>query len=112
MRTREELQWVTGFIEADGCFSTARLLTRSGEHKVRRYPCVAAGQRDPEVLYRLQKYLGLGLVHERHTINHYNYRANGFEKTQAIIAMLWDFMGPVKKEQARRVLKESEFVYE
>ena len=106
MRTREELAWVAGFVEADGCFSTSRLKTRAGKIRDRRYPCVAVGQIDREVLDRIQSFLGLGLIHYTNP-PHLHFRANGLEKTQAIIAMLWPFMGTVKKAQATRVLEEA-----
>lgn len=107
MTFREKMAWVAGFVEADGSFSSARLLTRAGTTRQQRYPCLAVGQRDPEVLYRIKEYLGFGLVHERHTSNHYNYRANGRELTQAATAMLWEFMGPIKRAQAVRVIQDS-----
>lgn len=37
---------------------------------------------------------------------HYKFDIYGFEQTQALIALLWPWLGPVKRQQAKQVLNE------
>lgn len=101
MRTREELAWAAGLFEGDGS------VTITGWDS----PTLFVDQSgDPEVLHRFAEALGLGVVHGPYpgaTANRqprWQFRVSGFEATQAVAAMLWPWLGRVKKLQVRRVL--------
>lgn len=110
---REELAWAAGFFDGEGCFY----------HGVRkRYAGSAGGpyrwtetritQAHPQVLERFQQAVGLGKVYGPYDKKRPNqrpqwqYLASGFHQTLAIIAMLWPWLGSVKRAQAASVIRE------
>lgn len=102
-RARIELAWCAGFVEGDGSFSYS---ASTGT------PVVSIRQNELQPLERVERALGLGKIYgpyERRETDlsrspYWNYRAHGFERVQAITAMLWPWLGPAKREQAARVL--------
>ncbi len=73
------------------------------------------GQIDPQVLHRFQKAVGIGKVYgpwtKTRTRTHklpmtvYRYNANGgWAEVQAVVAMLWFKLSPVKRAQAAEAL--------
>ena len=61
----------------------------------------------PEVLRRFQAAMvGMGKVVGPDEDGLYVWRTRGFEEAQATIALLWRFLGPVKRRQARAALRE------
>jgi hypothetical protein len=100
---REEFGWTAGFFDGDGCFSYSN--STGGM-------CVAIGQRDREVLDRFRRIVGVGKIYGPYDrkpgglggITLFQYRAAGFEKTQAIAGMLWFKLGSAKREQATQVM--------
>lgn len=101
---RVALAWAAGFFDGDGCFS----LTRAS-----RYPCVSITQQHPEVLLRFAEAVGLGKLygpyrHRTKTLSTKPFcvlRVHGFAEVQAVAAMLWPWLGDMKRRQAWEVLR-------
>ena len=101
---REELAWAAGFFDGEGCFS----YTDRGRHGV-----ATIGQTDMRPLERLRQAVLVGKIYGPYDKKHpgrvskrpqWNYRAHRREHVQAIAAMLWFKLGPVKRRQALDVL--------
>jgi hypothetical protein len=104
MTRRQELAWAAGFFDGDGCFG----------YTPRTGICVAIGQRDRDVLDRFLRIAGVGKVYGPYERTSgglggerlFQYRAQGFEKTQAIAALLWFKLDAAKRAQAIDVLRK------
>src|SRR5256885_8714165 len=94
---REELAWAAGFFDGEGWVGTG---LRSG----RRYPRLAVAQKDRRALERFQAAVSVGHIHGPNPHGHknplYQYETNGCHRVRAVIAMLWTWLGPVKRAQA------------
>jgi hypothetical protein len=99
-----ELAWAAGFVDGEGCFSVMKI--RRG--RPRNYPLLTISQREPpDVLYRFQAAVGVGYVNGPYqTIGRpaYYYRVNGAEKVFRVVKLLWPWLSPVKRRQARKVI--------
>jgi hypothetical protein len=99
MRTREELAWAAGFFEGEGCITLSHT---SG--KQRPQLVLMVSQVDPWPMERFVEAVGIGTaqyVEPRwapRQQNVYRYRIVSFEKCQAVIAMLWPWLSPRRKE--------------
>ena len=106
--SREDLAWAGGFFDGEGHVRSI------GD---RSYPALQIRQAGsftapPEVLTRFQKAVcGLGYVYgpmfapERlEHMPQWSYEAHGFEAVQAIFAMVWPWLGPIKRAQFARVI--------
>lgn len=96
---REALAWAAGLFDGEG--ST----TQSGRSLV-----ICMRQNDPRVLHRFQQAVGLGKVYGPYSEDGgkrqmWQWRATGWKNVQAIIAMLWTFLSPAKREQAVRRMR-------
>lgn len=103
--TVAELAWSAGFVEGEGCWYS----TKNGNNT--SYPRFTISQVDPQVLNRFRDAVGVGTVrgprfYKDRPNNRpcYEYTIWGLEKVQAVTAMLWSFLGPIKRAQATRVL--------
>ncbi len=112
---REELAWAAGFFDGEGHvhFQMRRNGNPTDTHRWRRIQ-IQVNQCHPEVLERFQKAVGgIGVIGGPYgpyssgpnKRAHWKYGADGFAKSQAVIAMLWPFLGSVKKEQAAKCLR-------
>lgn len=100
--SREELAWAAGFFD--------------GEGYIAGHNCRGSGQRlqipqvDRRALDRFQRAMGFGKVvgpwPNGKFSPRYHYRVGRFAEVQAAIALMWTWLGPVKKEQARNALRE------
>ena len=103
--TREQLAWAAGFFDGEGyvgCAPSTLQLTLS------------VGQSgSPALLERVQAALGgLGSIGgpygpyptkvSRKPV--WRLQLNGYEKVQGAIALLWEWLGPVKRAQAKQAL--------
>ena len=106
-----ELAWAAGFFDGEG--STGAGLDRpSGS--VRIFASVpqasASAEGAPVVLRRFHRAVGslgrVGSPHlDRRSGTHlYQWRTDNFEEVQAVVALLWSHLGPVKRAQAQRAL--------
>lgn len=95
---RELLAWAAGFFDGEGTIFL---------HTQNKKPRIEVGQQDTEVLAHFdQATLRLGKIYGPYPPKgQYQYMAYGFEKCQAIIAMIWPWLGSIKRVQARKVLK-------
>lgn len=100
---REELAWAAGFFDGEGTttasgsnpFSVNLQVPQCHEEALRRFKKAVGGLGK---IYGPFAPSGLGKKPE------WRYRLWGFEQVQAVIAMLWSFLGTPKREQATRVL--------
>jgi len=114
-----ELAWAAGFFDGEGStIWTTRRPRKAGRlpktgirswtyHNV-QLSVSQSGQELPEVLTRFKQALGIGwlggpYVHgKRQPIWHYS--VSGFERVQAVVAMLWRYLSSTKRAQAKRCL--------
>lgn len=103
---REELAWAAGLFDGEG---NVRLI-RKHVGSQRGQPHLSIAQVNPIVLQRFRDAVGIGKVYGpylQRTANrrpYFVYSGGGFPSIQAVIAMIWSFLSPVKKEQARTTL--------
>ena len=106
---REDLAWAAGFADGEGSFHP----TVDCRPSRKPHPRFEIGQSDIRALERFQKVLPFGahvsgpyyLNHPRRA-PHWRYYVNGFENVQALLSLLWTWLGPVKRQQAKSTLKE------
>ncbi len=55
--------WITGFVDGDGCFNIERRITRGGGSMVRHRFIVSQDNRSKDILYALKKAFKCGSVH-------------------------------------------------
>ena len=106
--SREDLAWAAGFFDGEGTGYSEGSPTR------RHRPTIAisqSGEAGKKTLARFQKAIGgLGKVYGPYKPSQtqkqirYYWQARTFETTQAIMAMLWCFLGDVKRDQMARIL--------
>jgi hypothetical protein len=107
---REQLAWAAGFLDGEGCF----YITEQNKRKPPR-PRFELGQVHTAVLERFKKVVGFGAPvngpYTRKQKPHikaapmWTYSVSGFEDVQALVALLWTWLGPVKRAQAKSVLQ-------
>jgi len=96
---REGLAWAAGLFDGEGSTSIARRGVR-----------LAVKQHEPTVLLKFQDAVGLGTVYGPYAIKgregffEWSFVVTRFEHVQAVVAMLWPWLGPVKRYQARVAL--------
>jgi LAGLIDADG DNA endonuclease family protein len=103
---REELAWAAGFFDGEGCFSWTT---------TQAWGCAVINQTNRESLERFQRAVGaVGKIYGPYTQRQkdrwsrkpqWAFRAHRREHVQAIAAMLWFRLGPIKRDQARNVLR-------
>ena len=106
---RERLAWAAGFFEGEG--SCCINQERPGQKRFS--PRLTIQQMSPEVLVWFQQCVGgLGVVTGPHSRNRnrekqfWQFNARGWREVQAIVAMLWGFLGEVKKNQIKETYRE------
>lgn len=105
-RSREELAWAAGFADGEGSFYLEKI------GKDTWAPAFGLVQTDPRVLERFADVMGFGKVvgpfgpYKKGPKSKplYSWRARSFEKAQAVLALLWTWLGPVKRKQATSIL--------
>lgn len=111
---REELAWAAGFFDGEGCtWSGIRL--RKDRKWTQRHLAASIGQARLEgrnLLERFQKAVnGVGAISgpfRQRQLNRqefWQWRVNTFEEVQAVVAMLWIFLGNIKRRQAQIALR-------
>lgn len=105
---REELAWAAGFFDGEGCI--IKTTTKSLNHS-RMHVYITIAQTDTYVLERFKRAVGgMGRICKRRrmkSIKHsqrWDYIVSTFESGQAVIAMLWPWLSPIKRKQAHGVL--------
>jgi hypothetical protein len=105
-----DLAWAAGFIDAEGCFGTARAGARKRGpdwYRVRASatqhgaPCVI-----PEVLVRLQRVLGgMGRIERHGEIDDFKWVAEGDANVASVLRTLEPYLGALKSEEGRIALE-------
>lgn len=113
---REELAWAAGLFDGEGNIRTASYNKHlKGDSNLHMALRLTVAQSDRRVLDRFKEAVGgLGQVlgpydHMKYGISrkpHFTFQAANFEAAQAIIAMLYPFLSPVKREQSLQALKQ------
>lgn len=105
MRTREELAWLAGVIDGEGHFGKSS--------KVAAFTIGQAGTLagPPDLLVRCRDVLGFGSItgprvrgDRTNPIPMWFFNTGGFPRVQAVLALVWPWLGPVKRAQAVAVL--------
>lgn len=102
-----EIAWAAGFFDGEGC-TTA--------YKNHRFtPMASLSQAGPKPLALLERFRqalgGLGTItgpvlrNPKHQPI-YSWHVTGYENCQAVIAILWKYLGPIKREQATKRFKQ------
>lgn len=96
-----ELAWAAGFFDGEGY--TGCQLVHAGKSECTRLVVEICQMRDRGVLDRFRTAVGsIGVVSDtKRRPGVWRYRTEGFEETQAVIAMLWKYLSPVKRWQAK-----------
>jgi hypothetical protein len=107
-----ELAWAAGFFDGEGSTLIAPFSKKRPD--LLQFNLRVSQSSDtgtPEVLTRFQKAVGgLGTIYGPYSTRkekrkpEYKYVVCKFEHTQAVIAMLWNHLGRVKKDQAKAAL--------
>lgn len=105
---RENLAWAAGFADGECSFYLEK-----NSPRYPRTPCFTITQIDARVLHRFRDVVGFGVVMGPNGPYNkgpkarplYYFRVRGFEKVQAVMALLWSWLGPVKRAQAQATLK-------
>lgn len=102
---KEELAWAAGFFDGEGHVG----LTSDKRHRF--YLFISIAQTDTYVLERFRSAVGeIGRICKRRTMKsvkhnqRWDYVVTIFESCQAIIAMMWPWLSPVKRKQASNAL--------
>lgn len=104
---QKELAWAAGFFDGEGY--TACLFRQKGRGTA--YIATTIGQVDRQVLDRFQAAVGVGKVRGPYQLKAKNQKiwmwsaTANFEHAQAMIAKLWKFLSPVKRDQAAKALR-------
>lgn len=107
--------WAAGVIDGEGCFHAQRhKQTKRGCNYEYRYPALVVGQSSndgcPAILLRLQELFG-GTINgpQKHNLpnrkDKYNWRVSSYEQVQQVLIFIWNWLGPIKREQAKNVFK-------
>lgn len=109
--TPQQLGWVAGIVEGEGCISTTA--TPRINH-VYIYPLVKVGMADEDVIRRLAEWTGLGRVSGPHLppvrakAGHkpqWHWNVNKIAHVEALCSALWPLLGERRRDQVR-VLRE------
>jgi len=102
-----QIAWAAGFFDGEG--STIAYQPNKGSRYLRLQATVPqSGHGEvPEVLHRFRAaMLGMGKIAGPNEYGVYVWRTRAFEETQASIALLWAYLGPVKRAQATAAIRE------
>lgn len=112
---REELAWAAGLFDGEGSIYIRKEKAKTSD-RILKYIQIDIGQTDRQVLDRFQKAVnGLGKVYGPYTTRsrvhkewnqRWEFKGASFEHVQAIIAMLYQFLSPVKQGQTLGYLQE------
>lgn len=118
---RDELRWAAGFFDGEGSTYLHKTFykRKDGNTTIGQHPYIQLAQAEPTVLERFDiavNHLGTLSKPYAHTKQLrgnerpcYTYRISSFEKVQAVIALLWNFLSGPKREQAKYVLQNTTF---
>jgi hypothetical protein len=105
---RERVIWAAGLFEGEGSF---------GSHEQTGYPRASLGMTDEDRVRLFHKVVGVGRIYEadrrsRGWKMYYRWQTGRFEHVQAVVAMLYPFLGPRRRDQARGMLERASDLYD
>lgn len=77
--------WITGFVDAEGCFSIIIEVSSSLKWKVRTSFEINLHEKDKEILYKIQSYFGVGAIYHRRDRKISVYRVSNVNYIKDII---------------------------
>jgi len=102
----EEIAWAAGFFDGEGTTIATTTTARPGYFRLQVTVPQCGRDGVPEVLLRFQRaVLGMGVLDSPDANFIHRWRAQGFGDAQATIALLWRFLGPVKRDQAAAAIR-------
>lgn len=110
-----ELAWAAGFVDGEGCFVANSRARRKGSVPYRSLNLLISQAGDgetlfdpPYALFRFKAAVGVGRIYgpyrNRRDRPIFRYQVSGLEQAQHVIAVLWPFLSPVKRGQAKQAL--------
>ena len=112
---KERLAWAAGFFDGEGSAHACYSYVRKSDGGTRAYPQVSISQSGDLGREPLDKFNaavgGIGKIYgpyppaKNQRKVRYMWEASGFEKTQAIMAMLWGHLGTEKRNKFNSVLR-------
>ncbi len=98
-----KLAWAAGFFDGEGCTYAKKWdAFKNGYSGM----ALEITQADSFVLYKFRDAVGgLGKVYFPNARGVWKFRSTRFEHIQAIVAMLWKWLSPPKREQWRAAIK-------
>lgn len=100
---REDLAWAGGFFEGEGCFTM-------GNARRKRTALAAVNNTDLSSLERFHRAVQLGRIngpygpYATNSKEQWRWACEGYERTQALLALLWPFLSERRKTRAVEVL--------
>ena len=112
---KEKLAWAAGFFDGEGCtlFKASMRASNGRMYGSASLQIAQCGnlEKYPEVLEKFNEAIG-GLGHQYGPYNkksanqpYYQLHVIGFEKVQAVVAMLWPWLCSIKRQQAKKALE-------
>lgn len=107
---REGLAWVAGLMDGEAHFRLNFNHDKPTSKRKYSVPQLVISQIDRQILDKTQSILQLGKVYgpyktkKEHHSPFYTFQVAGFEKFQAMLALVWLWLSPVKRNQAKQVL--------
>lgn len=99
---REDIAWAAGLFEGEGCITICgKSSTYGGGGQL------ALTMTDEDIVQRFRDVVGVGQIYPTDRGRHkrqYRWVASNFENVQAVIAMLWPWLGPRRSNRAVEVL--------
>lgn len=102
-----EYAWAAGIVDGEGCFHAREV--KGKRHAYYWAVTFSITQKYPEILYRFQEAVGVGVVNGPYTYEgytHYSYRVTGYKKTYQLAKLLWPYLSIHKKRQAKHCFRE------
>lgn len=102
----EALAWAAGLFDGEGSTYVLRAAGRPGYLRIGMQIRQHGDGAVPEVLHRFQAaMLGMGSITGPYGDGTYGWRDRGFEQTRACVALLWRWLGTVKRAQAAAAMR-------
>ena len=110
---REDVAWAAGLFEGEGTCGAyyGTFLTKAGERRPRKtaQAQLAIGMTDLEPLEKFKETFGFGSIHGPYEVSGgtkpaYKYYVNKREHVQAILAAIYPWLSPRRREQVAQAL--------
>jgi len=109
----ELLAWAAGFFDGEGSTIAKRTKARPNYHQLQISVPQSGGSEIPEVLATFRKAaLGTGRMDGPNSDGVWSWRARGRADAQSTLALIWPYLGAVKREQASAALVKVDAQFE